>query len=414
MRVTLFLVATLTTVLLIDSTILAKPNCPEPLRVLATVRGMIPSPDNRYIAVAESETATTLFNRATLKRVPKGSFGWIDKEDGRDDDIDIMTFLGAQPILLRANERGHAVRLYDVITKKEIELPDELMKRRFLTVSTNGRWLVFERGDFVTNDSSYHELEIYGVLEEATILKIKMPLDSRGLSTAIQQAAFFDENTKIAVARSDYDTGETGIHLYDLQTDTEIPLPKGLVRGNGCGGGLKVSPDGRFMAMLGVNMASMDLRTFDLKADPKKAKVRYLRGLDYRITSFAFSPDSSFIAGAGASRTIKLWDPATGKIQKSLKFRYGKVTPDGPSLISNAVLEMALSKDGRYLAAAATDGGIRLWNTQTGQLLAERFYNHENKQRPLLTVRFSADDKSLFTVGEWGDTALVWNLKDLK
>src|SRR5262245_20483951 len=76
----------------------------------------------------------------------------------------------------------------------------------------------------------------------------------------------------------------------------------------------------------------------------------------YALTS-QFSPDGKHLAIAGVGGLLRLWDASTGKEAATLQ------TP------SIAPHSLALSPDGKVLAAGAREGGIvLLWDAVTGQL----------------------------------------------
>ncbi|MDA1166047.1 MAG: protein kinase, partial [Planctomycetota bacterium] len=77
-----------------------------------------------------------------------------------------------------------------------------------------------------------------------------------------------------------------------------------------------------------------------------------------RIRSLAVSQDGQWIASASDDRTIVLLDAATGSTVR----RY--------SGHSDNVLDVAFSPDGTLLASASKDGTLRLWKTQTPEILA--------------------------------------------
>jgi WD40 repeat protein len=65
----------------------------------------------------------------------------------------------------------------------------------------------------------------------------------------------------------------------------------------------------------------------------------------------AFSPDGQRIVsgGAGAQILVKVWDPSTGQVIRTLRGHRG------------FILGLAFSPDGKHLASASLDGSIALW-----------------------------------------------------
>jgi len=108
------------------------------------------------------------------------------------------------------------------------------------------------------------------------------------------------------------------------------------------------------------------------------------------ISSVAFSPDGKVIAG-GVGSKIKLFEAATGKEIKTF---------EGQTEFANAV---AVSRDGRMIARALTDGTVRLWDLRRSEDI--RTLNKDASE-----VQFSPNGKMLATAsGRSGIT--LWDVE---
>gem|GEM_PF-1608352 len=75
-----------------------------------------------------------------------------------------------------------------------------------------------------------------------------------------------------------------------------------------------------------------------------------MRDHERKVNSVAFSGDGSRLASTSTDRTLRLWDPATGELIRTLA---------GHERVVTAV---AFSRDGSRLASASDDRTVRLWD----------------------------------------------------
>lgn len=163
------------------------------------------------------------------------------------------------------------------------------------------------------------------------------------------------------------------------------------------------SPDSRILASSSNGIDLWDMSTGRLL---KKIGVTGKTGLGQDYWALAYSPDGSTIATAGLDRKVKLWDPATGKLTKTLAYskqwvRSVAFSPDG-SLIAGAGDNGSLSS----ATGGAVPWTIKIWDARTGSLV-QNLNAHENNIR---TIAFSSSGKWLAS-GAYDNTAKLWDIK---
>ncbi|KIM33655.1 hypothetical protein M408DRAFT_61483 [Serendipita vermifera MAFF 305830] len=117
---------------------------------------------------------------------------------------------------------------------------------------------------------------------------------------------------------------------------------------------------------------------------------------DDQVRSVSFSPDSRRIVSGSDDRTIRVWDAETGDIVAG-PFE-GHV---------EAVNSVAFSPNGSRIVSGSEDGTIRLWDAETGELVTGSFEGHN---KAINSVAFSPD--GTWVVSGSSDTTIrVWEAK---
>jgi WD40 repeat protein len=114
------------------------------------------------------------------------------------------------------------------------------------------------------------------------------------------------------------------------------------------------------------------------------------------LTGVALSPDGRYLAAVGADTLVHLWDTVSGTEVRTLQGH------------TDWVSAVAFSPDGRHLASVGVekDRALRIFELPT--LQAEQDNTHRG---PILSLAFSPDRQTLATAAQDG-TIKLWNLSD--
>lgn len=154
-----------------------------------------------------------------------------------------------------------------------------------------------------------------------------------------------------------------------------------------------------------------DVRLYDLTApgqtaggvamldgvgDPK-VMVKQLLDSDDSVLCLAVSPDGKTLAAGGCDRAVRLWDvgagPAAAKLTQTIENH------------ADWVLGVAISADGKFLATAARDKTAKVWDLKA----KESVLTYPEHQQIVYAVAFNKDASLGYSVG--GDSQLrTWKL----
>jgi WD40 repeat protein len=147
------------------------------------------------------------------------------------------------------------------------------------------------------------------------------------------------------------------IKVWDVEAGTvKLDLAKDFKKGNSVTGmnAAAFSPDGKLLALGEGGERDGNAKVHLLESETGK-KVQEIGGHQYGITSLAFLPDGKALASAGRDTVVRLWGVPDGRMIQEL----GK--PRGGQF-KDWIHQVALSPDGKRLAAGDMAGQIHVWS----------------------------------------------------
>jgi WD40 repeat protein len=199
------------------------------------------------------------------------------------------------------------------------------------------------------------------------------------------------------------------------------------------------NPDGKLLA---VGNSDNSIILWD---SVNRQEARVLKGHVSAVSAVAVSGDDKVlasaqaagVAGIGRQDTIKIWDPVTGQLVRSLIGRHSGhsigLSKDGTRLVSGSSGvslnvwnvsqsetqrqidlrresrfvpdQVALSPDGKVIAGGGRDNAIKLWDAATGREL----FTLTGHRKSIRDLAFSPDNKLLASASQDADVKL-WSV----
>jgi WD40 repeat protein len=136
--------------------------------------------------------------------------------------------------------------------------------------------------------------------------------------------------------------------------------------------------------------------------DPTTGKARNIRKDGGKtVVGLAFAPDGDTLVSSEADGTLRVWRASTGKELRSISRPGTSVVARSETVPQGGA--MALSPDGKTIAAAGRANDIELWETATGKAVAP---GGEEPQR-IVAIACSADGKRIAAVSREGVVRLL-------
>ena len=111
---------------------------------------------------------------------------------------------------------------------------------------------------------------------------------------------------------------------------------------------------------------------------------------DAIVQALAFSPTDDMLASAGADGKLRLWQSNTGQLIKTLEGHLGPV------------LSVAFSPDGSMLVSGGMDTSVRIWRVSSGEQVLKLDGKHT-----VISVTFSPESTRLAAASDHGEI-LLW------
>lgn len=315
------------------------------------IRSLAYSPDGTKLASAGADQVIHLWNVETGELLagpnPRGQHSIAVFRNGDTD------YLGSTG--------GATFRLWNVTSGEEIATAGDVAAQ-CVAADGNGRWLAVGGTD--------EFIRLYDLTASGT-----PPRLLEATKPPIGALAFSPTGNFLAHASP----ADGLVWLWnpaDTKSDAVLIL---IEAADGCTlEGLAFHPDGKHLAVGGIDYLSTGDRDGAVCIWDLTTKTRSVT-FDLGVYSIAFDSSARYLAGAGVTDRVIVWDLKTNDLIFELEGHTAKIQ------------SVLFSPDGSYLLSGSDDMTVRVWDVLSGRLLIARAFDS-----PVQSLAFSVDGQYLY------------------